>query len=215
MSTIDALRSHNDPENEGDFFQTLPCQVRCLAEFLQLNEQSVLDAGSGRGVISDILKMQFPYVDMKTSEINSETHKSEILEFSWDEELPRHREQFPTPDYGDFLQVKDQFDIIVSNPPYSLKDEFITHALELARTDVFMLFPLQILNYIEICENWMDNPKYCGRITMYPKVILNQEGDYIQGGNTGYGWFHFSNRPLIEDHSIDKYEVFMDIRKYK
>ena len=47
---------------------------------------------------------------------------------------------------------------------------------------------------------------------MYPKVILNPQGEYIQGGNTGYAWFHWENEP-IEFSGI--YEVIEDIRKYK
>ena len=51
-------------------------------------------------------------------------------------------------------------ELIIMNPPYSKKDEFIEHALELAG-NVFVILPLQVSNYISFTEErclW--NPIY-------------------------------------------------------
>jgi hypothetical protein len=169
-------------------------------------------------VIANQLIKSFPEGKIYTSEINSKTPdraKSDIIEFDFESNNIFSAADFPKSNYGDFFKVHTIFDFIISNPPYSLKDEFIEHALERAK-DVFMLFPLQVLNYIEFCEKWLDNEVYCGKILMYPKVILNSEGEYIQGGNTGYAWFHWSKEHLSKDiNPKEKYEVFEDIRKYK
>jgi hypothetical protein len=227
MAIMDANRRTNE---EHDFYQTLPCQIKCLCQYLDLNKKRVLDAGAGMQVISKNIKKIFPKVKIETSEINSNHPDSNVLEFNFffTKQLAYIAErdygikpvivntnQFPISNHGDFFKVRSRYDYIISNPPYSLKDEFIEYALEIA-DHVFMLFPLQVLNYIEFCEKWLDNDSYCGRILMYPKVILNPEGEYIQGGNTGYAWFHWSGLPSEEkSNTKEKYEVIEDIRKYK
>lgn len=210
MSIMDATR--RTTTDEHDFYQTLPCQINVLCALVDFSRKKIIDAGAGKQVIANHIKKHFPRTAVITSEKNSENIKSELAEFDFDNPAAIVKsDKFPPSVYGDFLSVWRPFDIVASNPPYSLKDEFITHSLEIA-DDVFMLFPLQVLNYIEFCEEWLDTPKYMGRITMYPKVILNPQGEYIQGGNTGYAWFHWSNKALP---SPNKYEYFVDIRKYK
>ena len=214
MGIIDANRRTNE---EHDFYQTLPCQVKCLCEYLDLDNKHILDAGSGKQVIAKQLIKSFPKAKIFTSEENAKTPdraQSDIVEFDFESDSVFVGELFPKPNYGNFFRVTNGFDYIISNPPYSLKDEFIEHALKLSK-NVFMLFPLQVINYIEFCEKWLDNDQYCGRILMYPKVILNPEGEYIQGGNTGYAWFHWSADYIPLDNPKEKYEVIEDIRKYK
>lgn len=212
MSILDA----NVRTTEGlhDFYQTLPCQIKCLCSYMDLNNYSIIDAGSGKEVIAKQVKKSFKKATVVTSEKNSSIPDTEINEFNFksDKNIV-DKNVFPTPDYGDFLTVKDHFTYTISNPPYSEKDNFISHALEIS-DHIVMLFPLQVLNYIDFCEKWLDNEKYCGRILMFPKVILNPEGTYIQGGNTGYAWFHWSNY-LSSVPSYEKYEIIEDIRKFK
>jgi len=213
MSMIDATRRTTDDEH--DFYQTLPCQIKCLCEYLDLNDKHVLDAGSGMGVISKQLRKSFPKVKLETSEKNFNNPSDKNIFFDFDcASGIGNEEDFPKADFGDFLEVKGSFDCVISNPPYSQKDAFIKHALEISK-DVFMLFPLQVLNYISFCQNWLDNESYCGRILMYPKVILNPEGEYRQGGNTGYAWFHWTSIPKEDYQGPDGYEAIEDIRKYK
>lgn len=214
MSIADSNRKTS--KDEHDFFQTLPCQVKCLCDHFDFTGLKILDAGAGKRIIADGIKKEYPKVKIKTSEKNSSNNYNKTSSFDFDNnKILSGNERFPRSSFGDFLKVRKHFDYIISNPPYSQKDSFIQHALNHAY-NVVMLFPLQVLNYIYFCEKWLDNPKYLGRITMYPKVILNPGGNYIQGGNTGYGWFHWTNNNNIADEEvITKYEIFDDIRKYK
>lgn len=209
MSTFDALR--RTTEDETDFYQSLPCQVKCLCNYVDFDRKVIIDAGSGKQIIANTISELYPQSVVLTSEKNPcGIHNEEIL---FDIENPGiERDAFPPAVFGDFLEVSRKVDSVVSNAPYSMKDDFISHGLELA-PDVYMLFPLQIINYIEICENWLDSPFYMGRISMYPKVILNPRGEYIQGGNTGYAWFHWSTSQLNRKTPV-KYEIFADIRKF-
>ena len=46
----------------------------------------------------------------------------------------------------DFLVASQKVENVVTNPPWSLKSEFIQHAKEVARSKVAMLFPLSALS---------------------------------------------------------------------
>jgi len=193
MSIIDAnIKTSTDPRQ---FFQTLPEQVEALVWFLRLKGKEgcsfvdILDAGSGKNVISNTLKK----------------HGFNVTTID---------KYFPAYIEDDFLthEFKTLFNAVVSNPPYkgSEKYDFIEKALTIS-TDCFFLLPLQNLNYIEFCEYIDKKEEYMGRLTLYPKVILNPAGKLIQGGNTGYGWFWFSC--LKRDGY--PFEIFVDTRKYR
>jgi len=193
MSIIDA--NIKTSKCEKQFFQTLPEQVDALLLWLKYNNfeapLKILDAGSGKGRIAN---------KFKTAGYNVTT-------------IDKH---FEADIKGDFLKhnFKDRFNIVVSNPPYISRDktkyQFIDKALEIADTVIFF-FPLQMLNYIYFCENYLDKENYIGRLTLYPKVILNPEGKLKQGGNTGYGWFIFGR---IKNSSIP-FEQFIDTRRFR
>ena len=180
---------------EKQFFQTLPEQVEALAWFLKKKEEEgycfdkILDAGSGKNVISDNLKSQGYGVTT----------------------IDKY---FPADINADFLEhdFEKSFHVVASNPPYKGKEkyEFIEKALKIS-LNCFFLLPLQILNYIEFCEYLDKKEEYMGRLTLYPKVILNPDGKLIQGGNTGYGWFWLSN----SKRDGYPFEIFIDTRKYR
>jgi len=182
---------------EKQFFQTLPEQVDALCAFLLKShfhkDISILDVGSGKGRIKEGLICN-GFNNVKTNDLYFDSDfKGDFLKY-------------------DFNEVTE-FNLVVSNPPYLSRDkqkyQFIDKALEISVNAIF-LFPLQMLNYIYFCENYLDTNKYRGRLTLYPKVILNSEGKLIQGGNTGYGWFWFSR-----DRYGEKFEEFVDTRKYR
>lgn len=193
MSIVDANIKTSTCEKQ--FFQTLPEQVNALASFLEKRYHkgiSILDAGSGEGRIVNGLKSN-GFENIKTNDL-----------------------YFDADFKGDFLKYpfkNTEFDLVVSNPPYISRDKkkykFIDKALNIAESAFFM-FPLQMLNYIYFCEKYLDTDKYGGRITMYPKMILNSEGIIKQGGNTGYGWFWFSH-----EFSNNKFEKFIDTRQFR
>lgn len=193
MSEISGLiKKSEDPKQ---FFQTLPEQVECFVDYMdgRISSLSFIDAGSGEGAIANHLKSR-GFTNVTTLDNN----------FPADIEM----------DFMDFTP-DTKFDVCISNPPYTrkLKYAFIDKALEIADMAV-MFYPLQCLNYIDFNERYLDTDKYSGRVSMYPKMVLNPDGDHIQGGNTGYAWFIFSNSEWSAKSS-KKYEYLYDIRKFK
>lgn len=117
------------------------------------------------------------------------------------------------PDYGvsvDFLKHQGRYDMIIGNPPFSLKKEFITHALELAGTVIFLL-PMSVVSYNEFHREFLDRPEYVGRILMTPKLFLNEAGTWKPGGINSYAWFFWDK----SHSSRGSFEFYFDLRKVR
>lgn len=83
----------------------------------------------------------------------------------------------------DFFAYKEKVDIIVTNPPFSIAQEFITHALELADT-VIMLLRVNFLGSQKRYPFWVNNePK-----ALY---ILSKRPSFTGTGtdSTEYAWY--------------------------
>lgn len=88
-------------------------------QFEKDTQPKILDIGTGSGIIPIILKKYFPNAQVQTMDIsedaiqvatkNAEKHQLEI--------------QFHQADYLNY-SLQEEFDIIISNPPYIGKDEF-------------------------------------------------------------------------------------------
>ncbi len=180
-----SIADSNRKKSKTDVYPTLPEQISCLINNFSFEGLNIIDAGSGDGRIGNTIK---------------ESCNASCVDFA------------EISDGVDFLAVNKRYDMVVSNPPFSIKREFISHSMDIAE-NVIMLLPLQVLNYISFCNDFLDNGRYLGRVTMYPKLFMNSDGIYKQGGNTGYGWFVWNS--VSEDMDGSKYEFFEDIRKYR
>lgn len=84
---------------------------------------------------------------------------------------------------------KDEFDHVITNPPYSKAQEFVERALEVAKSHVAMLLRIQFLESVKRYEFFKLNPPkwvfvFSSRIAMYP------EGEENRGGGTQcFAWF--------------------------
>lgn len=93
------------------------------------------------------------------------------------------------PDSGvDFLK-DDQFrEVVVTNPPFSLAQEFIHHSLQVA-DETFMLLRLNFLGAQKRAEWWKSHE---------PDAIfvLSERPDFTGGGGDSceYAWFYFGSR---------------------
>jgi len=178
---------------DQDFYQTPKKAVEILVHhFKEYNffkpESKVLDPCCGEKAISDVLSQKFNCVNL----IDLYPKEEGILKI-------------------DFLEFTHAgYDLIVMNPPYSKKKEFINHALSIA-DDVFVFLPLQVMNYIDFTEGYLDSEQYVGQIIIYPKMILNETQNFKQGGITAYAWFHFSKTR----NPTQKYQHYYDMRKFK
>jgi len=115
------------------------------------------------------------------------------------------------PDFGkpvDFLEHSERYDYIVGNPPFSVKNEFINHALEISRFVIFLL-PMSVVSYNIFHREFLDRPEYVGRLLMTPKMFLNSEGTFKPGGTDSYAWFVWDN----EHKSRGSVEHYFDLRK--
>lgn len=170
-----------------DFYQTPTPAVKCLREHLEKLEiiefYDLLDPCCGLGQIG----REFKDVGIVQTDISNGY---------------------------DFLKLNNEdYDstIILMNPPYSQKNEFIRHAMKNAE-HVFAILPLQVMNYISFTDEFLNIPEFKGKAIVYPKIFMSDEPIYKQGGLTAYAWFHWSKHYRCKD--MDKYEYYYDMRRY-
>jgi len=117
------------------------------------------------------------------------------------------------PDYGvpvDFLTHQKHYDIIAGNPPFSLKTQFIDHALTLADTVIFLL-PMSVCSYNLFHRKYLNRPEYVGRALMTPKLFFNSAGTWKPGGTESYAWFIWKNG----NRTRGSYEYYFDLNKIR
>lgn len=97
-----------------------------------------------------------------------------------------------------FFHDRNEYDYIITNPPFSLAYEFIQHAKSLARKKFAFLLPLSYLHGKKRYDNVYSDKEYGFKkvyvFTRYPMLgeLLREDGKY----NTGmmvYGWYIFEN----------------------
>jgi hypothetical protein len=120
-------------------------------------------------------------------------------------------DKFPKDGVGakDFLEEKEEQDIVVMNPPFSNKYAFIDKALEIARI-TYCLLPLDTCNYNYFARNYLIKKTYWGRVTMTPKLFLHDGTETRRGGNSSYAWFEFRQT----ERQVDAYEKFLDLEDF-
>ena len=127
---------------------------------------------------------------------------TQVLEEYWDKDLVRSYDR-----EVNFLWDYDEYDNIITNPPFSLAFEFIQKAKQLARKKFAFLLPLSYLHgkkrYDHIYSDRAYGLKKVYVFTRYPMLgdKLREDGKY----NTGmmvYAWFVWerghSDQPIIE-----------------
>lgn len=114
----------------------------------------------------------------------------------------------------DFMQEKQQFDCIVTNPPFSYATEFILKAKKNALKKIIFLLPLNYLHGVNrFFKIWKDEffPFKCVYIfTRYPLLeeTVRSDGKY-QTGMQVYAWFvwdkEWKGEPVIRWINNDKF----------
>lgn len=185
-------------ENNKDFYQTPYLATEALLKSYSFihEAKTILDPCEGAGAITKILKKY----DINYKGIDKYPQLESTQEI-------------------DFLrsEMRQHIDVIISNPPYSLKNEFIDDALNSAE-EVFFILPMQVVNYNYFHRNYLNRKEYRGRLLMTPKFFMTQDvnEDYslVKGGVSAYAWFHWSKNKTIENHSYETY-IDLDILKKK
>lgn len=117
-------------------------------------------------------------------------------------------------DRVDFLQDTTIVDYVISNPPYSLANEFILHAKEVVRDKFAFLLPLTYLQGSYRYNNiWMDRNFPLASIWVFNRfpmlgVPLREDG-LFPTGMQAMAWFlwerTYTGEPTIHWLDIDKY----------
>lgn len=182
MGIADGVQTNMSKRTEKDFFQTPEVCIEALIRMNAFSNQSILDPCSGIGAIGNVFRRR----------------GIEILE----------NDLYMQEGGMDFLKEDfDKVDTIVCNPPYSKKNEFIDKALRVAK-EIWMILPMQVVNYNTFHRNYLDNPFYHGRILMTPKFFMTDEyqvGLDKKGGVSSYAWFLWSSTGRGRDYTFEKY----------
>lgn len=110
-----------------------------------------------------------------------------------------------------FLTSTKKYDVIIMNPPYGKKKyEFIDHARKLAK-HVFVLLPMQIVNYNQFHIDYMDIKEFVGKVKMTPKFHMHDGKELKPGGMSAYSWFYF-NPDNDYPASIEWYKNLREIK---
>lgn len=177
-------------EKEKDFYQT-PQQCVDVLIYHLLNvenygiDTTVLDPCMGEGMIYNTLIKHFPFTEGIDKYATDKNQRCNYFEY--------------------ICGLKE---LIIMNPPYSQKDDFINKAMREAE-NVYCILPKQVDNYISVNEKYLDVPEYAGKINLYPKIIMSEKPQYKQGGLTAYAWYHWNKK----DNGKRKYDYFYDMRK--
>jgi hypothetical protein len=185
----------SEEANVKDFYQTIPQMTFALLDVLKHNftpDTRVLDCCAGEGALSSVLRTYFKSVD-------------EI-------------DLFNTLNPIDFLTYypEEKYPLIVGNTPFSAKYKFIDHALDVGQTFV-TLFP-GLSDCYNVTGRYKAKKEYCGRISMYPKVMLEEtisgDGSFIQGGTQNYSWFMFDRTWYENAKMMFPVEIVKDLHDY-
>jgi hypothetical protein len=77
----------------------------------------------------------------------------------------------------DFLECKDKYDYIITNPPFNLNLEFINKSFEVANKKISFLVPLNYLDTMKRYEVFHNPDFLCKNVLVYSKRI-----SFIKGG---------------------------------
>jgi len=164
---------------ENDFYPTPESTTKSLMEREEF-EGEVFECACGDGAMSEVIKRY-----------NPEVYSSDLINRS----------------YGiqrDFLQVGEEFNNIITNPPYKLAKSFVIHAKKLAKKKIAMLLKLVFLEGIGRYEMFKDKNfplkkvyVFCKRQPIYKNGIIGENSGLI-----AYAWFvwdkNYKGEPFIE-----------------
>ena len=170
-----------------DFYSTpLDC-VESLLNNIDLSNYGnfVLEPSSGNGNICKVFKKYYPYKDLTAVELRDEEYIN-LCKLEIDDII-----------INSFYNIRDKFDIIIGNPPYSEAQEFIEHSFELLNENGILIFLLRT-NFLESKKRYEFWKKY----PLSRLYTLSKRPSFTGKGTdaTSYSWF-------IWDKSTNKQEI--------
>ena len=162
-----------EPKDSLDDFPTPPWATRALVEHIiepsgDPRTMSVLEPACGRGFMATALAEYFGHVDASDVHNYGFGHCSDFLKAAY---------------------TADQFDWVVTNPPFRLAEAFIQHALPIARRGVAMLVRTVFIESVGRYDRIFSvNPP--STIAQYSERVPMVKGrvDKRASTATGYAW---------------------------
>lgn len=164
-----------------DFYPTPESSTRNFLSkhILHTNRYDVLEPCAGNGSISKIVKELYPMIDLDQIEIREEERKN----------LQQYGNVF-IEDFLTFVPTKS-YDVIITNPPFSLAQEFLEKCFEIAdeNTEIIMLLRLAFLESQKRHKFWQKYP-------VNQLYILSERPSFTGKGTdaTAYAWFVWNNK---------------------
>lgn len=163
---------------KGDFYQTPYSMTEQILERMYLRPQdSILEPASGAGAITKVIKSFYPKNRLISSDINRQVCNWDFLTHNFEE----------------------KFDWVITNPPYSLADDFIRKAKRVGKK-VLMLLPLNYLQgqrrYQEEIFNTLNSIYIFTRMPMLSEEI-REDGKY-KTGMQAYAWYYWNSASNTE-----------------
>ena len=160
----------NNKRKKSDFYETPYSITRHLLDNEYFDyRKTILEPATGYGAISSILSQKW--------------NKSLITEYDIEK---------------NFFTETNTYDYIITNPPFSLANEFILKAKKIAKIKFAFLLPLSYLHgkhrYDNIYQDTEYGLKWVHVFTRYPLLgdPLREDGKY-KTGMMVYAWYVFEN----------------------
>lgn len=112
---------------ENDFYATPFHTTKSLLSNFKLEPKSILEPSSGQGHIVEVLKEYFPKAEIEATDLIDRGYCESGVNFL-------------TKDYGDL-----KYDLVITNPPFKIAQEFVEKALSISNDKVIMLLKIQFL----------------------------------------------------------------------
>lgn len=172
-----SLNNASKKRKESDFYETPYCLTETfLSADLSWEDLPTLDPCCGKGAIGKVL-------------LDEGLSVGNLIEHDIDK------------DGIDFLSYQNPCPQIISNPPYSLANEFILHAKEIATERFAFLLPLSYLQGSKRYNTiWKDETYPLHRVYVFNRfpmmgLPLREDGMLEKTGMMALAWYVWENSP--------------------
>jgi len=158
-----------------DFWRTPPQATQALFDMETFYGKNTLEPGCGAGDMTKILQKNG--LNVTTSDI-----------YPWDMDY--------TDEICDFLHPNsyhtNQFDHVITNPPYHLAEEFIWKALKVSKGKVAMLLPLEFMQAQKRIKLFTEAPLHTIYVFSY-RIPFWKKGYDKPLNNKRHAWYVWSS----------------------
>ena len=172
-----------------DFYSTPIECVKTLLDNIDLYKygNSVLEPSAGNGNICKVFKEYYPNKDLTAVELREEEYNN-LCQLNIDDVI-----------INSYYNIRDEYDIIIGNPPYSEAQEFIEHSFGLLKENGILIFLLRT-NFLESkkrYEFWKKHP-------LTKLYTLSKRPSFTGKGTdaTSYSWFIWDNSSTVQEIKV-------------